>query len=190
MNLNVDFKIHGQRKPALIVVKAKDEARLVENHFRGKNLALAGNFSAWGRLRDLLTDYEVLRHVRNSLEDISDEKLWESTHSYTFHMRGVIGWSSTAPRDDYQGEELQPFRLNKISRCLMVRPELTEVLAPQTSHLTMILEFREDRTALGNLYPVIMLHSLYPGVDVGELRGDVTQREARVFFSWGHPGKR
>jgi hypothetical protein len=57
--------------------------------------------------------------------------------------------------------------------------------APLTNKLTVVFEFQlatEDRPHL------MIVHSLYPGEDIGELSGDITENEGRVFFDWDHPG--
>ena len=51
------------------------------------------------------------------------------------------------------------------------------------NEVTLVLEFKSEYDS-----PVAVIHSLYPGHDVGDLEGDMTVREDRVWFNWNHPG--
>lgn len=67
---------------------------------------------------------------------------------------------------------------------MCVKTSCTDILAPQTYDLTIIYQFM-----FFDKKPKVFIHSMYPGYDIGELIGDITKRENRIFFDWNHPGE-
>ncbi len=164
-----------------LVVRDVTEKRLSGTCFCGQDVGFAGNFSRWASVRNLLGDPIVTREL---LADLYERCLTKDlgTHSIEIDYHSMVGWSSTAPRGDYRAEDLEPFQPNRRSVALRVKSD-TGFLAPRTSKLTIVFEFKFECRL-----PVAVIHSIYPGKDVGELSGDVTEREGVVFFDWSHPG--
>jgi len=98
----------------------------------------------------------------------------------------LVGRSSTGKLADYPAEALVPYQPNKRSQALRIRPERRDILAPPTCILTIVYQ-RKPPDDEGR--QVVIVHSLYPGPDIGQLRGDITAREGVVFFYWEHPGQ-
>ena len=165
-----------------IIVRGDAEDRLARKCFRGTSLKLAGNFSRWHSAQDLFQDPVVLEQF---LDDIHG--LWVkedfATHSFTAVHPEMVGWESTAPLENYKAEDLEQFDLNRRSWGLRVKSSCTNLFAPQTNEITLVFEFKIEGSK-----PVAVVHSIYPGRDMGELYGDMTDREKRVFFDWNHPG--
>ena len=95
-----------------------------------------------------------------------------------------VGWESTSALSDYKEDDLERFTINRRSKGLRVKMCRTDLLAPKTCELTIVYELKIEDDKL-----VAIIHSIYPGQDIGELRGNVTVREKRVFFDWNHPGQ-
>ncbi len=166
----------------LIMCLQKQEERMQKTCFRGRGLKLAGNFMLWASVEDVMRG-----RVRNDLVDDVLE-LWQlrdfGTHSLSFEMPHHIGWESTAPKKIYRPEELEGFRLNNHTTAERIRLDNYDRLAPLTRELTIIYRLEDQRGE-----PKVTIYSMYPGIDIGELDGDITAREGRVFFDWNHPGE-
>lgn len=168
---------------AAIIVRRATEERLQTKCFRGTSLALAGNFSRWSSADELFRDREVLEHFLAEL-NVMWEKQDFATHSVSIVHSSPTGWESTDDAKKYVETDLEQFNLNRRSLGQRVHLSHKHLLAPKTSELTIVYEFKsEDGKA------VAIVHSIYPGSDVGELNGDVTEREQRIFFDFNHPGQ-
>jgi hypothetical protein len=166
----------------LIICPIKVVDRLKTTCFRGRDLKLAGNFRLWESVE------EVMRgQVRNDLVDDALE-LWQigdfGTHSLRLEMSIEVGWESTAPKNDFHIDELEWFEPNKHSCAKRVRLNRIKRLAPLSRDLTIVYQLEDQRGE-----PKVTIWSMYPGVDIGELDGDITKRESRVFFDWNHRGE-
>ncbi len=168
---------------ASVVIPRRTEDRLRTTCFRGSTRALAGNFSCWNSARNLFQDKTVRKQLSKHIVDMWSEGIFE-TQSIQITCKESIGWESTVPIEIYAPEVLERFDLNRRSFGLRIKRDRTDLLAPQTQKLTLVVEFRCE-----NDQPKVIVHSMYPGEDIGELDGDVTDREQRVFFDWNHPGK-
>lgn len=166
----------------LIFCNFKDEDRLNRTHFRGRGLKQAGNFKLWQSLEEMFKGT-----LRNMLADDAWERWAEQdfgTSSSVFLMPVNVGWESTLDQKLCRPDELEEFAPNRRSTALRVRTDLEDRLAPLTREITVIYELSEQRGE-----PKVTIWSLYPGTDIGELNGDITKREGRVFFDWNHPGE-
>lgn len=166
----------------LVICPIKTKERLQTTCFRGRDQKLAGNFKLWESVEDMF-EGSILNKVT---DDVWEQ--WEhgvfGTHSVTFEMPIHVGWESTVSRDKYSMDDLEDFSPNKRSSALRIRPGRTEHLAPLTRDITIVYQLEEQRGAAK-----VTIWSMYPGVDIGELDGDITEREGRVFFDWNHPGE-
>lgn len=174
--------LHSGTK-VIILARYNTEQRLEKTCFRGLDLALAGNFCKWRSLTMVLANPLVMHEFLCELDDLWGKRDF-GTHSLKITTDKVVGWESTASINNYDQESLEPFSLNGKVRGLRVKLSHKDLLAPQTCELTIIFEFKAEG---GDA--VCVIHSIYPGHDIGELDGDVTKREGRVFFDWSHPGE-
>lgn len=153
--------------------------RLQGTCLRGKGRPLAGNCSLWDR------PYELLRALGPHLVAHVDEE-WESTrggtHRHTITFPHAVGWSSTEDLDRFDADDLVPFKLSEHARGLRL-PDHAAVQAPLTSELTVVYKLKKKRL------PQVVIHTVYPGPDVGPLQGDVSRRMLVAFFDWDHTGE-
>ena len=184
----------GQDNVDIIEVQFPDKVveRLSNTCFRN-NLACAGNLR-YKSLRELIADPEILtRFEKQALDALRKElesggpRPHNSIHLTVQHPRKHVGWESTVPLRAVPADLLEEFDLNRMARGLRVKLAATHVFAPLTDLITFCCEFRYQ--ADQRKY-AIRLWSVYPGVDVGHLYGDVTKREGRVFLDFNHPGER
>lgn len=167
---------------AEIIVRRDTEIRLFEKHFRGTSRPLAGNFMRWHSADRLFGDVGVMREFLAELNDLWLREDF-ATHSLCINHSAQVGWSSTDELKKYSAEALEAFDLNRRSHGLRVNLDRKDLRAPRTNKLTIVFEFKRE-----GITAVAIVHSVYPGPDVGELNGDVSQREKCVFFDWDHPG--
>lgn len=167
----------------MIIVRTDTEERLKTTCFRGTNVQLAGNFFRWDSARALFSDEQVLDEFMEEIENSWEEREF-ATQSITITHDELIGWDSTDDFLHYQPEDLELFEPSRKSRGLRVKTSCTEIYAPQTDELTIVYQLKEEQGR-----PVVIIFSIYPGRDIGELRGDVSAREEIVFFDWNHPGE-
>lgn len=164
-----------------IAVGGETEARLMTTCFRGRQFALAGNFFRWESSVELFGDDFVATEIAKYVTDPGFEPAW--ANSLTIGYRAAVGWTSTVKRSLVPDADLEPFQPNRRSTALIVRPGRR--LAPLTRYLTVI--FQKPTLYLNQT--TLVVRSVYPDEDVGELRGDLTEREGIVFFAWTNPGE-
>jgi hypothetical protein len=176
-----------------IVVRTRTKDRLRNTCFRGRSVTKAVNFSRWASVEELVDDCAnaLENHFRNVIENDLLARSSEGpfpTESFELDCGVSVGWASTDKRERYQSEGalLERFAPNRASTALRVRNDATLSgfhYAPRTTAVTFVCEVRHEDGAW-----VVVIHSIYPGSDIGELKGDVTEREGVVFFGWEHPG--
>ena len=176
--------IDRERSDGTIAVIARREARdrLQGKSFRGTSIALAGNFCRWNNVRDLFSHIQVVAGFRTDVEQALSEH--SRTNSVAIDCCEIIGWSSTDDLSRYHPDDLERFEPNRKSSGLRVKLSRPDLRAPLTKLVTIVYELKEEGYGV-----VAIIHSVYPGRDIGELHGDVTERESCVFFDWSHPGQ-
>jgi hypothetical protein len=168
-------------RTAKLVVRRDTEKRLKKTCFRGTDQSYAGNFCMWPSVDVLFGDQLVLKLFSSSLALELTEKA-TGTVSFTIVYSSFVGWSSTAPLKHYDADELESFKLNR--SCIAKRVLKTANReANLTRDITFVCELKKEEGAW-----VAVIHSIYPGRDIGELKGEITSREKVVFFDWTHSG--
>lgn len=177
--------------PCAIVVRQHQIDRMQDKCFRLNGEAAAGNFSQWQTpeqvfehdgLKALFLE-EVAEHIR----EFGGRRHIEQTGSFTLSVPGeFIGWSSTAPRSDYAAADLKEGDLNRRATALFVREDRQDLKAPRTNAVTFVYELKYELVYGGW---IIVVQSMYPGSDVGELKGNVSEREGIAFLGFSHPGE-
>lgn len=169
--------------PVAIVVRRVTKERLRETCFRGPGVQKAGNFSRWHSAEALFSDAIVLELFLGYVAELCYKVDLPGTYSYSLSYPAPVGWESTDRLRKYDPGDLEEYALTRKSTCLRVKPDRVDLRAPKTCSITIVFELKLEHDR-----PVAVVHSLYPGADVGELEGNVTEREGRVFFDWNHPG--
>lgn len=166
-----------------IVVRSETKLRLRDKCFRHKSKRKAGNFLNWRAVTEVFQDEGVIQQLLEELAEVRKQNCLGINSMCQVHAVD-IGWESTAPLADYNAADLEEFKPNRRSNALRVRADRTHLLAPLTKRLTLVYELKLESEKL-----VAIVHSMYPGLDIGELDGDISVREQRVFFAWDHPGE-
>jgi hypothetical protein len=174
-------KIGG--KQVNIVMRQVGERSISEKHFKCKNVRCAGNFFKWACIGELFDEQDFIDAIFKDASVAFGER-HIGTSSFSYNFRCPVGWSSTAPIHNFRREDFERFCINKWSSGQRIRRNRTDLRAPKTDLVTVIYELKDEGEKI-----VIVIHSLYPGMDIGELKGDVSQREGCVFFDWDHPGE-
>jgi hypothetical protein len=171
-------------QPISILLNDATWNRLKDTCFRGTNKALAGNFSKWHNHNEMFCKPE--NFIREQLLADADEaiKKHTRTNSFSIHFGEYIGWSSTENRGQHSAMWLEQFNINKRATGYRVKTDWQNILAPKTMILTIIYEVKYEDDQI-----VLIIRSMYPGPDIGELIGDVSALENIVFFDWNHPGE-
>lgn len=172
---------------ARIIVRRDTEDRLLTTCFRGRHRRLAGNFRLFRNAHDVFDNVLIRRafekQIRDEINGLHRKRGSSANVSFTVHGPPQLGWESTDRRDRYAEEALESFQPNRVSTALRVKTARTDLQVPFTDLVTFVCEVKRERHEW-----TVIVQSMYPGVDIGELRGDVTKREKRVFFDWDHPG--
>lgn len=174
---------------AAIIVPLLTEKRLSTTCFRGTSLACAGNFMRWNSALGLFKDSMVQEHFLADMFDVRSEHRLRKHKSYSVTVVHTtpVGWESTAPLEHYTGNDVEEFQPTYTDKWwgMRVKTDRTRLLTPHTNEITIVYAFKiDDRDKA-----IAVVYSIYPGSDIGELKGDVTEREKRVFFDWDHPGE-
>lgn len=170
----------------LFVLRSETCQRLSPKCFRGPQQKVAGNFHRWGNPHEFFEDQLVFAGLAKDVEEIKKFNDF-GTHSVTISYGQSVGWSSTLLLAECPEGVLESFTPNRKSQALRVKPACTHILAPQTAYLTVVFECKQE--GKGSTARIVsVLHSVYPGPDIGELSGDITAREKIAFFDWEHPG--
>lgn len=165
-----------------IIVRNETERRLAGTCFRGTPCRCAGNFFYWRSAFELFSDPDFLSTFLDEVGELYALREF-GTSSFTVNMGNSVGWASTGDLSKFNTDDLEVFNPNRRSVALKLKTSCINIKAPMTSLVTCVFELRDELSA-----PVVIVHSIYPGQDIGELKGDVTAREGCVFFDWNHPG--
>lgn len=170
--------------PCLIVVGPFTTERLSSTCFRGGRQA--GDFINWRKPEDVFADEYVQREFLTDVAELAGQRGQNHSkfsQSVTIVCPEKIGWRGTHQSSLYTAKQLEPFKPNKKSSAWRIKPGIA--LAPLTRDLTIIYELVWND---GQGWAAIV-HSLYPGPDIGVLHGNITERELVVFFAWDNPGE-
>jgi len=178
MRTFTDHYIDGRQ--VAIIMSRKNEERLSTRCFRGAGRALAGNFANWSNAYELFGDGKVASALLEKVEAAIRNRTYEL--STDFDLGEFVGWSSTDDLDIYDPRHLSVFRINKRAIGSMVAWNYS---APRTNHLTVSCSIRLNENPAE---VVVIIHTVYPGRNVGVLVGDVSRRENVVFFPWDRVG--
>ncbi|MEN9557881.1 MAG: hypothetical protein RL141_250 [Candidatus Parcubacteria bacterium] len=175
--------------PIIAVAYPATIERLSSRCFRGKGVCKAGNFFRWDNFLDVIREFadDLKPFIEEHIERISAQPAGARPiprrGSVEFKNEHPLGWSSTADLALYRREVLEHFDINNGAYGRRIRSN--RILAPITDLITFVYEVkkRDNRTWL------VIVHSVYPGKDVGDLKGNVSEREQVAFFDWFHPGE-
>ncbi len=157
--------------------------RLAGTCFRGKSKVLAGNFCRWINHNEMFDPNDT--YIQDQLLGDVEEATGKSRkNSFSIQFDEFIGWSSTDDRILHADISLEPFAINGRATGYKIRADRQDILAPKTKLLTIIYNLAFEANQL-----LVHIVSMYPGPDIGELVGDVSEREGIVFFGWKHPGE-
>ena len=173
--------------PVSLVCQEATQQRLFPKHFKDRPRSLASHFKRWRSVREILK--QDLQVFRNLLDDVSRayEETGEGVYSVTIEHPDQIGWETSAPITAFRLDELEHFTLNRAASGLRLKRTATHYKAPLTHFVTIVYEIMHDRERANGLF--VLIHDLYPGIDLGELVGNITTRERRVFYCIDHPGE-
>ena len=184
-----EWKLHLAGRVVKVRMSDETAARLAGTCFRGTEVRVAGNFCRWTRFAQvfaaLRADIEagITECLDAMLEAEPERKSFDDGLEIEDH--DTVGWSGTDERTRYDDEELEGFQPSDQSTGLRLREHVGR-LAPHTRHVTFVLSFVQvDQWGTW----VVHVMSVYPGPDVGKLRGDVTLRTGRIFLGWSLPGE-
>lgn len=161
---------------------------LRRNHFRGKNLAMAGN-TRWNSFGEMMRDNDVFERFTANCREVALNATENVNESFEIvHPKLMVGWESTAERERFTEEQLEPRFQLPHWRGKWVR-RAADRRAPLTNILTFVCTFTHFIRGRELTQWDVVIRSLYPGRDVGDLDGDVTAREGCVFYDWTFPGE-
>jgi len=166
-----------------IILPLRQAQRLVGTCFRGPRCRQAGNFFKWRDFSAFIHDPTTQGLLKPELERLVREAYIQSKHRIELGFDEYVGWDSVAHVDDLKSEDIalgKVQRLNRRATALFLPDGL--ILAPQTKFVTMVL----SQEHIGHWRFIIW--TMYPGLDVGDLLGDMTELYGFVWLPWSNPG--
>ncbi|MEK7463550.1 MAG: hypothetical protein AAB610_00290 [Patescibacteria group bacterium] len=168
--------------PIAVIVREKTKQRLFKTCFRGRSFRRAGNFCLWNNVYEVLSDAIVFHElIADACEAFAEGSL---ENSVCIRHDSIIGWSGTDELAKYKPDDLEEYFPNRRSQALRVKTNRTDLTAPPTKFLTLAYELRIEDGQIA-----LIVHSMYPGEDIGKLVGNITETEECVFFDWNHLGQ-
>lgn len=166
-----------------IILPREQADRLTRTCFRGRNCRQAGNFFMWPHFSAFIQDSETQGILMSILGELVEEANVQKRHRIELEYRWDIGWDSVMEIDNLESEDIETGEvrdLNKRATALFLPDDL--ILAPRTNIVTMVLEQKHVN------HWRFIIWTMYPGYDVGDLRGDMTELHGFVWLSWSNPG--
>ena len=189
--------------PCVIIMRATTREWLATTCFRGVSRQFSGNFTKWNDFHQMLNDKHILQMLLSHIQSVICRAgdFPDPNQRVEIMYPSEVGWSSTSrlidQKDDttnswwspdneqFDNRLVEPFKLNRSSAALRIRPDRIDIKAPLTCALTIVYELRFE----AGVGWVAVVHKVYPGEDFGALNGDVTRREGVIFFNFDHPGQ-
>jgi len=177
------------RVVSCLSIPREQVARLMPLHFRS-GVCLAGNFSLWKSPYACLNDPRVLGALRLAIRHEIFTMI--RTGSIKNHLSveilldEVVGWASFIPARHIQPRDLVIHQINRFTTVQKVANYA--IPAPRTRVMTIRLDVKFGGKAGYDGRWIAHLSTMYPGKDVGRLRGNMTKRGGIVIFGWEHPG--
>lgn len=190
MKIENYFARFNQQREVTVICRGKAEGRLAGTCFRLLDEPRAGNFMRLASAQDLAENELVREAFMKSFIDASEDELGipdtglSRTIRFCVDLGCPVGWTSTDLVTRYSDDVLEPFNPNRVSAALRVKLSQTLIKAPKTSLVTIVYELRNEA---GNL--IIVIHTTYPGPDIGPIEGDITANKGVVFFDFNHAGE-
>lgn len=153
----------------ILIVDHETKKKLAKTCFR--DVAQPGTFLHWENVQDIFYDQQVQQELIKEVE--TSIKEGSGVYSFSIDCHENIGLTSTILIEKATGPLVKK-PLNGKAEGMFVK-----MAAPLTSMLTVIyrLQLKKPRATVEIL-------SIYPGIDVGVLEGDVSEREGVVFLDW------
>ena len=156
--------------------------------FRGKDLAFAGN-TRWNSFGQMMQDDDVFERFAANCREVARDATENVDESFEIiHPKQCVGWESTAARDRFSQTQLEPRKRDQKWRGEWVR-HAANLHASLTNVLTFACTFTHFVRERELTQWSVVIRTIYPGRDMGELEGDVTAREGRVFYDRTFPGE-
>lgn len=183
--MHIETKVIVNGAIIAIIVRENAKTRLATKCFRGRLIEKAGNFRHWENAEEVF-GHDSIR--AKFTEQVSAHVLGGNVNPAVLSIdcSDPIGWESTIPITSVELGGMEEFSINTHAKGLRVLPG--KLPSPKTNILTVICEARHE-TVNNKSQCTVVIHSMYPGVYIGKLDGDVSTREGRAFFDWEHPGE-
>ncbi len=165
-----------------VIIRYEAEKRITEKRFKGADKPIAGNFSRWSSIKELMEDPRISSKLLTEFHEACKDEVF-GTVSFEVDFGDVVGWTNTDDVSKYDIDALERFEPNRRSTAMRVKLDRVDLKAPKTNFVTFVCEMRDEPDV-----PTFVIHSIYPGNDIGEVSGDMTEEEKIVFFDWNHPG--
>jgi len=177
------FKLNDNTQVEIILPRHQAE-RLTGTCFRGPQCRQAGNFFRWRFFADFIKDPMVRQCLLSKLQKLVEEANVNKNHRIELKFDADIGWDSVMDINELKpcemiGEEER--QLNR--RATAVFLPVGNILAPKTNFVTLVIQQRH----VGHWQ--FKIQTIYPGPDVGQLQGNMTERFGLVWLGWDNPGE-
>ena len=187
----VTRKVHLGDKSFRIVVPTGQVIRMKGKCFRGGRMrAFAGAFALWGKIEDLFSHNPFISKLRRALTPLLRVNSY-GVHRLELEFSEAIGWDSMVELEELDSDEAEA--------CVDGPPEehrrekwqgrflpIGVIEADLTDIMTIVVDIQPGRD--GCEWGVF-IRTMYPGHDIGELSGNMTEKTGAVFLDFMNPGE-
>ncbi len=189
--MNHPFSLDSAGLPGInVVVPALVEERMLGKAFRSSIEECAGEFFLAGNPESLLQHRSIASKFVMAIHTATNPDRELQDVAISLNADRNIGWESTDEKERYADEMLELWPIGRNATALRVQPTFRYLKSPRTNVLTVAATVYAPRT-LHNTHRWlrrVVIRTMYPGIPVGRLKGDMTEKTGRVWFDWSHPG--
>ena len=164
-----------------VCVPHHQRSRLDTQHFRGVDQKYAGNFAAWNTFLEFLNDPETQKLLGEEVSIICEDEGGSGDYRINLKYSRNVGWESTLEVGDLKAGDDAHAHQRMIGKNACAKFfEQGYIDAPATKWVTLSVTLNNGK---------IFVQTIYPGVDIGRLNGDLTTKKGLYFFDFNNPGE-
>ncbi len=174
-----------------LILPERHNRRLRGKCFRGARMrAFAGAFALWGNFDELLDSEQFIAKLRDALRERLQDRRF-GVHRLELKFDQAIGWDSLVELDELDSDEIEaciegPPHPRQRARWHGKFMPVGVTVADLTDVMTIVVDIQPGRD--GCTWGVFV-YTMYPGHDIGDLQGDMTEKTGAVFLDFMNPGE-
>jgi hypothetical protein len=174
--------------PALTLsITQQTKRTLAQRHFRGREVARAGNFKRWRTVDACVKTIrpDIERHTIETLRKMLCEGHDEAIDSFELDMPYPVGWDTIAALSEIDQQHFEVRSIRGHEAVAWFFHLNSPIRAPLTRIMTVVYRIHRERRSTAWTCTILTIR---PGPDLGVLKGNVTEQFGIALFDWEHPG--